>query len=362
MFFRMRKKVIASLLMLSLVLTGGTFAYWASYVEGTSETATGTLTVGYANGVETEFLIKDSLVSGGYLVPTGQTINSELGSVEEINLAYDIRWKEETDTTQVEGTNTSGKISISHSLKIKVNGSELDSNKYPEIFDLINVSYNTSNVTEMTLNGDTETFAFLVTLEEPSNQVEYNLIEGAEISIIFNYRIYDNFITTIDGEIVDQETEAAHFDIIGDETVYVEVTEDYNESGFIAYDSRGTIIDDTWISGGVNNWKLGTYTLTYGAYSSYDNQVITTTRTVIVVDTIAPSITINGDQVTTVNLGSSYSDWGAWVVDNSAESVTVSTTGVSSVDTNTIGEYYISYSSTDSSGNISTMVRTVIVK
>jgi len=42
----LRKKTIALLITLSLVLTVGTFAYWASNVEGTSEQATGTLEIG----------------------------------------------------------------------------------------------------------------------------------------------------------------------------------------------------------------------------------------------------------------------------------------------------------------------------
>ena len=32
---KLGKKIIALLIMLSLVLTTGTFAYWASYVQGT---------------------------------------------------------------------------------------------------------------------------------------------------------------------------------------------------------------------------------------------------------------------------------------------------------------------------------------
>jgi len=65
----LRKKTIALLITLSLVLTVGTFAYWASNVEGTSEQATGTLEIGSGDKVETKFNLTNDLNSGGLLVP-----------------------------------------------------------------------------------------------------------------------------------------------------------------------------------------------------------------------------------------------------------------------------------------------------
>ena len=72
------KKLIAALLMLSLVVTSGTFAYWASYVEGTSTEATGTLEVGSGDIVQTTFVLSNdlnsSLVIKLYSIPSGVQI------------------------------------------------------------------------------------------------------------------------------------------------------------------------------------------------------------------------------------------------------------------------------------------------
>ena len=59
----------------------------------------------------------------------------------------------------------------------------------------------------------------------------------------------------------------------------------------------------------------------------------TATRTVTVVDTTAPVVTVTGDTSVTVELGSTYTDAGATA--DGGETVTTS----GSVDVNTVGTY-----------------------
>ena len=74
-------------------------------------------------------------------------------------------------------------------------------------------------------------------------------------------------------------------------------------------------------------------------------------------DTTAPVVTVNTG-TDTVELGGTWTDAGATATDASG-AVTVVTTGT--VDTNTVGDYIITYTSTDGSGNIGTATRTVNV-
>lgn len=195
-----RKRLIALLLMLSLVMTSGTFAYWASYVEGTSTQATGTLEVGSGDKVETRFDLSNEFNSGGLLVPEGQAVNSLEGAVEEIDLAFDIQWVEDEETTQMLGVNSVGQIEISHVVSIVLNGEELDKEVYANIYDLVNVKYNKNNATELTLDAAAETFGFKITLDEPADQEEYNLIANAQISVTFSYVINTDAIESTDVE------------------------------------------------------------------------------------------------------------------------------------------------------------------
>ena len=78
----------------------------------------------------------------------------------------------------------------------------------------------------------------------------------------------------------------------------------------------------------------------------------------VVRDFTPPVITVNGDNPATVELGGSYTDAGASASDDSG-SATLVTSGT--VNTNSVGSYQITYTATDSSGNISQAFRTVNV-
>lgn len=195
-----RKRIIALLIMLAVVVTSGTFAYWANYVEGTSNVATGTLEVGSGDVVETRFDLSNDLNSGGLLVPVGQAVNSNTGAVEAIDLSFDVKWVEDEATTQMLGVESVGQITIDDTVVITLNGEVLDATTYATIYGLINVVYNSGNATELTLDAAPSTFAFQITMDEPADQEDYNLIANAEISVTFTYTIDTADIVSTDVE------------------------------------------------------------------------------------------------------------------------------------------------------------------
>ena len=96
-------------------------------------------------------------------------------------------------------------------------------------------------------------------------------------------------------------------------------------------------------SGSVDVNTVGTYTITYSATDAAGNEG-TATRTVTVVDTTAPVISVTSG-TDTVELGATWTDAGATA--DGGETVTTS----GSVDTSTVGTYTITYSATDAAGN-----------
>ncbi|HEX8501085.1 MAG TPA: immunoglobulin-like domain-containing protein [Pyrinomonadaceae bacterium] len=111
-------------------------------------------------------------------------------------------------------------------------------------------------------------------------------------------------------------------------------------------------------SGSVNANAVGSYTLTYTA-TDLSGNTGTKTRTVNVVDTTAPAVTLNGADPLTVTLGSAFVDPGATASDSCGGPLPVSVSG--SVNTGVIGTYTLTYSATDASGNTGTATRTVNV-
>ena len=144
--------------------------------------------------------------------------------------------------------------------------------------------------------------------------------------------------------------------IIGDNPLTIELGTAYVDAGAFAIDAVDALVQVT-SSGSVNTNVVGSYTITYTASDRSGNSA-SATRTVNVVDTTAPVVTVTGDNPATVELGASYTDAGATATDASG-TVTVVTTGT--VDTDTVGTYTITYTSTDASDNVGTATRTVNV-
>ena len=151
--------------------------------------------------------------------------------------------------------------------------------------------------------------------------------------------------------------------LIGDSQVNIEVGSTYTDAGATASDNYdGDISSQITVVNNVDVNTLGSYTVTYSVSDSSSNAATVVTRTVNVVDQTAPTITILGDNPVTIEAGSTYNDAGATATDNYNNDVTSSITVSSTVDSNTIGSYTVTYTASDASGNQATAVRTVIVE
>jgi hypothetical protein len=80
-----------------------------------------------------------------------------------------------------------------------------------------------------------------------------------------------------------------------------------------------------------------------------------------VADTTAPTITLNGAESMTLNVGDTFSDPGATATDDVDGDLTSSVTTDAYVDTSVAGSYLVTYTVTDSSGNSATAERSVVV-
>ncbi|HEY0172908.1 MAG TPA: PxKF domain-containing protein [Pyrinomonadaceae bacterium] len=143
----------------------------------------------------------------------------------------------------------------------------------------------------------------------------------------------------------------------GSATMTVECHTSFTDPGATAADNCGGS-PSVSVSGSVNVNAVGSYTLTYTATDASGNTG-TATRTVNVVDTTAPVVTLNGANPLTVTQGSAFVDPGATATDSCAGSLPVSVSG--SVNTGVIGTYTLTYTATDASGNTGTTTRTVFV-
>ncbi len=113
-------------------------------------------------------------------------------------------------------------------------------------------------------------------------------------------------------------------------------------------------------TGTVNTAVVGSYTLTYSASDAAGNAAVAVTRTVVVKDVTAPTITLLGANPMELALGAAFADPGAKVTDDVDGERTI--TGLGAVNTSTAGTYTLTYSASDAAGNEADPVtRTVMV-
>jgi surface protein len=141
--------------------------------------------------------------------------------------------------------------------------------------------------------------------------------------------------------------------IIGDNPVTIQAKSTYTDLGATATDSEGNsliVVSDT---SDVNIDLIGTYTVTYNVTDSNGNAAIQRARTVIVVDTQRPIITLIGDETVTfvVNTPGNYVDAGATATDSYYGNVTSDIEVTTNVSSSKIGKYTVKYNVTDESGN-----------
>lgn len=148
-------------------------------------------------------------------------------------------------------------------------------------------------------------------------------------------------------------------EINGDSVINLKQGDEYSELGAFAIDDIDGAVE-VIVTGAVNTNVIGQYIITYTAKDNEGN-VSFIDRTIIVSeqDSIPPVITLNGGGVYAQNEDMPYTEPGYNVSDNSDEPVEVDVAGT--VDVSSPGQYELTYTATDVSGNTSSVTRLVIV-
>ena len=239
---------------------------------------------------------------------------------------------------------------------------------------------------ELTLNGPdpqqivlgNSYFEFGATASDaedgPLTNINILGVDAINTNFVATYNVQYS-VTDIDGntttlvrtvEVID--TTPPSINLNGNSIISIEVGTTYNELGATAsdnYDDDNTITSSIVISGSVNTAALGSYTVSYDVSDSSSNAATTLTRTVNVIDTTKPILSLLGSTPVTIELGQAYSDAGASASDNYDDntSITAAITTSGAVDNTTVGSYTLTYGVSDTSNNQANPIsRTVVVE
>ncbi|MFL5350792.1 MAG: immunoglobulin-like domain-containing protein [Hyalangium sp.] len=181
-----------------------------------------------------------------------------------------------------------------------------------------------------------------------------------------HYSVSDpsNHTVTVDRTVTVQDTLPPTLALNGSATQVVECGSSYLDPGATATDvCAGNLDAAVAVSGSVNAAAVGSYNLTYNVSDTAGHAAAAVTRAVQVKDTQKPTISVTGPLDQTFECGSTYMDPGATASDSCAGDLTAAIQVNRSGNTNQKGQFTITYSVTDPSGNSTTSptVRTVHV-
>ena len=179
-----------------------------------------------------------------------------------------------------------------------------------------------------------------------------SVAELAQVSFDINAA---NPVTTAALQGIAEQVVTPVISLTGNATVTIEAGGNYTEQGAIASDAHDVDTSPTVTvdASSVDASSVGSYTVTYNVTDASGNVASQVTRTVTVVDTTAPVLTMIAG-TDTVERGGAWTDAGATTTEG-----IITTSGT--VDTAVVGTYTITYSVTDASNNTTTATRTVTV-
>jgi len=138
----------------------------------------------------------------------------------------------------------------------------------------------------------------------------------------------------------------------------------YNDAGATAFDEedKDIAVENINVSGVVDTSKPGVYKLFYNVVDSHGLAADQVSRTVNVINEAKPIIQLQGNNPLIVFLGQDFVDPGATATDEEDDDLTSQIQIAGEVNTNLVGNYFITYDVSDSGGaNAETVVRTVEV-
>lgn len=150
------------------------------------------------------------------------------------------------------------------------------------------------------------------------------------------------------------------FYLNGNSTYIVKVNSKYNELGFVAKVFNKDLQSLVNITGNVDTTKTGEYLISYNLNFLGKNYYLD--RKINVVDNQEPDIILNGDKEINIYIGDEYEELGASAFDNYDGDITNNIVISGTFDNNKIGEYILTYTVSDSSKNVSSVDRKIIVK
>lgn len=183
-----KKTVIFILILLSLIVSSSTFAYWSLQVDGTSVSKTFTFQAGSVNYIDYDFVINNESTEGQFIIDNQLLVINKKPTGDVIAVTFGVLW-EDSQRVNEDGTITKAKIELSYEIYGEIDGIEYSSSNYNRIASLLGIEFSFDNPEFIELNSATETFGMTISVDQNMKKSDYRFFENSNLIIIVTYKI-----------------------------------------------------------------------------------------------------------------------------------------------------------------------------
>lgn len=184
----LRSKLIFVLLIVAVLMTSSTFAYWTEYVEGAEIKKASFITIGEYQKPNSLFLLSSEYAIGEYQVINNAYFTNNPGSTHSFEESFMVEWL--SDSSWVDYFIIEGNIEFDYTvLLLNENGSNVSSRKYDRLIPYISVVFNEDNPSKITLNEEPTSYEFMLEVQEPTKDSHYNQLKDLTIALQISYRV-----------------------------------------------------------------------------------------------------------------------------------------------------------------------------
>lgn len=185
---RHRSRVLVLLIVISILMTSSTFAYWTDSVVGNEISTSSVITIGTYELSNPLFTLSSTSDSGEYSITSNNVFTNNQGYTHSFVETFEAEWL--YSSSWVDSYVIEGDIEFDYEiLLVKSNGNTVGSKKYNRLIPYIDFSFNDDNDSSIIINEDAKTFGFTLNITEPTKSSHYSQLEDLTVSVLISYTV-----------------------------------------------------------------------------------------------------------------------------------------------------------------------------
>lgn len=187
MFTNYRKQLIAILVIVALLTSGGTFSFWAGTVQGDSNMSTMTFQIGEYIQTNYDFVLNQENLTYQYEIDIAYLLEDYKNNKDDV--IFGIIWNDPSLSEQFKDQVVNGTIQMTMELKYYQNGLPVTSKTERTLDRLITLTQDSNNPDQIIYGQSAIPFEFSVSLKSNKKYSQVAELQNYEVYVEITYSI-----------------------------------------------------------------------------------------------------------------------------------------------------------------------------